>query len=219
MLAELQEILENLRAGNAPPEGDGVAAQAMRELGELMQDQQQLLDRTFQQAQRGAFGDPNQAPTPGEQGEVTEGLGALMEGLEGMLGEGQLPEALGEGQQAMRGAGEALRNGNLGAAADLQTQALDQLRQGAAELLEQFITAAGQQPGGQNVQRIPQPAMDPLGRPLPGLGADTSNRIKVPDEADLQRARDILEELFRRAGERTRPLFELDYIDRLLRRF
>jgi hypothetical protein len=35
----------------------------------------------------------------------------------------------------------------------------------------------------------------------------------------LQRARDILEELFRRAGERTRPLFELDYIDRLLRRF
>jgi uncharacterized protein (TIGR02302 family) len=219
LLAELQEILENLRAGNTPREGDGVAAQAMRELGELMQDQQQLLDRTFQQAQRGAFGDPNQAPAPGEQGEVTEGLGALMEGLEGMLGEGQLPGALGEGHQAMRGAGEALRNGDLGAAADLQTQALDQLRQGAAELLEKFITAAGQQPGGQNVQRIPQPAMDPLGRPLPGPGADTSNRIKVPDEADLQRARDILEELFRRAGERTRPLFELDYIDRLLRRF
>jgi uncharacterized protein (TIGR02302 family) len=219
LLAELQEILENLRAGNAPREGDGAAAQAMRELGELMQDQQQLLDRTFQQAQRGAFGDPNLAPAPGEQGEVTEGLGELMEGLEGMLGEGQLPGALGEAQQAMRGAGEALRNGDLGAAADLQTQALDQLRQGAAQLLEQLITAAGQQPGGQNVQRIPQPALDPLGRPLPGLGADTSNRIQVPDEADLQRARDILEELFRRAGERTRPLFELDYIDRLLRRF
>ena len=219
LLAELQEILENLRAGNVPREGDGAAAQAMRELGELMQDQQELLDRTFQQAQRGAFGDPNQAPAPGEQGEVTEGLADLLEGLEQLMGEGQLPGALGRAEQAMRGAGQALEAGELGQAADLQTQALNQLRQGAAELLEQFIGAASQEPGGQNVRRIPQPAMDPLGRPLPGLGADTSNRIQVPDEADLQRARDILEELFRRAGERTRPLFELDYIDRLLRRF
>ena len=219
LLAELQELLENLRAGNPPQQDEGVAAETMRELGELMQEQQELLDRTFQQAQRGAFGDPEQAPAPGEQGEVTEGLGELMEGLEGLMGEGQLPGALGEAQQSMRGAGEALQNGDLGAAADLQAQALDQLRQGAAQLMEQFIAAAGEQPGGENVQRIPQPAMDPLGRPLPGLGADTSNRIQVPNEADLQRARDILEELFRRAGERTRPLFELDYIDRLLRRF
>ena len=37
--------------------------------------------------------------------------------------------------------------------------------------------------------------------------------------AELQRAREIMDELRRRAGERQRPKFERDYIDRLLRRF
>jgi len=41
----------------------------------------------------------------------------------------------------------------------------------------------------------------------------------VPDEIDVQRAREILEELRRRLSEPTRPQFELDYIDRLLKRF
>jgi Domain of unknown function (DUF4175) len=35
----------------------------------------------------------------------------------------------------------------------------------------------------------------------------------------LQKSRQILDELRRRAGERSRPAIELDYIDRLLRRF
>ena len=42
--------------------------------------------------------------------------------------------------------------------------------------------------------------------------------IKMPDANDLARARDILQELRRRAGERGRPPQELDYIDRLLQR-
>jgi hypothetical protein len=43
--------------------------------------------------------------------------------------------------------------------------------------------------------------------------------VKVPDKLDIQKAREILEELQRRAAERGRPLNELEYIDRLLRRF
>jgi len=35
----------------------------------------------------------------------------------------------------------------------------------------------------------------------------------------MQRSRQILDELRRRAGEHYRPQIELDYIDRLLRRF
>ncbi len=217
LLSELQDLLENLRAGTAPREGEGMAGQAMRELGDLMQDQQQLMDETFQQAQRGAFGDETQIPNPGDQQQLRQQLGELMEGLEGAMGE--IPGAFGDAEEAMRGAGQALEAGDLDAALAQQTQALEQLRQGAAQLLEQMIGEGGDQPGGENVQRIPQPATDPLGRPLTGMGADTGNRVQVPDEADLQRARDILEELFRRAGERTRPLLELDYIDRLLRRF
>ena len=60
---------------------------------------------------------------------------------------------------------------------------------------------------------------DPLGRGLLGRGYQDEGRTKIPDEADLQRSREILEELHRRAGEFRRPAIERDYIRRLLRRF
>jgi len=43
--------------------------------------------------------------------------------------------------------------------------------------------------------------------------------VKVPDAIDAQRAREILDELRKRSGEALRPPSELDYIDRLLKRF
>ncbi len=48
---------------------------------------------------------------------------------------------------------------------------------------------------------------------------DISNGTKVPDEIEMQTAREILEELRRRLGDQARPTMELDYIERLLRRF
>ena len=50
-------------------------------------------------------------------------------------------------------------------------------------------------------------------------GPDLGSSVKVPDAIDAQRAREILEELRKRSGEALRPPVELDYIDRLLRRF
>lgn len=61
--------------------------------------------------------------------------------------------------------------------------------------------------------------LDPLGRPQQTEGPDLGTSVKVPDEIDVQRAREILEELRRRLGEPSRPALELDYIERLLRRF
>jgi hypothetical protein len=43
--------------------------------------------------------------------------------------------------------------------------------------------------------------------------------VKIPDEIDMQRAREILEELRRRLGETGRPPVELEYLERLLKRF
>ncbi|MGE3782448.1 MAG: DUF4175 family protein, partial [Alphaproteobacteria bacterium] len=60
---------------------------------------------------------------------------------------------------------------------------------------------------------------DPLGRPVSNSGTYDRGDVKIPDENILQKSRRILDELRRRAGERTRPEIELDYIDRLLRRF
>ena len=59
---------------------------------------------------------------------------------------------------------------------------------------------------------------DPAGRPFQGGGMDTS-RVMVPNDSELARARHILDELRRRAGERARARLERDYIDRLLERF
>jgi len=41
----------------------------------------------------------------------------------------------------------------------------------------------------------------------------------LPGASEIARARAILQELRKRAGERGRPQQELDYIDRLLREF
>ena len=54
---------------------------------------------------------------------------------------------------------------------------------------------------------------------MPGAGQMDTGDVKLPDKSDLQRAREILQELRRRAGENQRPRYELDYLDRLLKRF
>ena len=60
---------------------------------------------------------------------------------------------------------------------------------------------------------------DPLGRQSGAKGSNFGSGVKVPMESDLQRAREILQELRKRAADRNRPKEELDYIDRLLKLF
>ncbi len=62
---------------------------------------------------------------------------------------------------------------------------------------------------------------DPLGRPLHQgtSGATDAGDVRVPDEMEQARTREIQEELRRRGADRTRPQPELDYIDRLLKPF
>ncbi|MFX7029267.1 DUF4175 family protein, partial [Acinetobacter baumannii] len=73
-------------------------------------------------------------------------------------------------------------------------------------------------PNQQGPGRAQAERFDPLGRPI-GSDWDDGRSTKVPDAQDLQRSREILDELFRRSGEAFRPLIERDYIDRLLKRF
>jgi hypothetical protein len=61
---------------------------------------------------------------------------------------------------------------------------------------------------------------DPLGRSRENRGRAASGEdVRIPDEMELQRSREILNELRERSGERGRPAFELDYLERLLNRF
>jgi uncharacterized protein (TIGR02302 family) len=251
LLSQLQNMLENLRMarpGQMPQQGSSEAQQMMRNMRELMQRQQQLLDRSFraqqQQGQQGQQGRMGQRGQQGQQqgGEQPDANGQLgdaagqQEGLRRMLGEmmrrlgdglGDIPEPLGRAERAMRDATEALQRRQPGEAIGPQTEALDQLQQAARDFAEQMQRRMQGQWGNPNDDEVgatdgtPRDRVerDPLGRPLSNNGTYDQGDVKIPDQNTLQKAREILDELRRRAGERFRPEIELDYIERLLKRF
>lgn len=134
---------------------------------------------------------------------------------------GSIPRPLGQAEQAMRAAREALEQGSSGQALGPQGDALDHLQQGMEALLEDFAQQLGGQEGeGPGMGAAGEGERDPLGRQR-GRGGylQSGDGVEIPDEAVLQRAREILNELRRRSGERHRPEIELDYFERLLRQF
>ena len=212
MLALLQSLLENLRLSNSgggggdanSPENKALT-DASRGLGDLMGKQRELLDKTFKGRQGDAV-DPKALQK--EQSAIQQQLGEILKGLKGQ--KIPVPGAMGRADESMGLSGRELGSSDLtGSSAD-QKNALDELRNAAGELANLMKKQAGQdQRDGQNE--------DPLGRQ--GNGVSTGTGVKVPEASQLQRARDILLELRRRAGERGRPQQELDYIDRLLKEF
>jgi uncharacterized protein (TIGR02302 family) len=245
MLSQLQDMLENLRMarpGERGQRGNSEGEQMMRGLHDLMQRQQQLLDRSFraQRRQDQGQGDgaaqsaqPGGAPDaaqPGDLGdsaaqqeELRHALGDMMRHMSDGLG--GIPDPLGRAERAMHDAAGALQRGQPGAAIDPQSEALDELQQGARDLAKQLqdrLSKGWGSPGDGEVtdQELPDKGdRDPFGRPLSANGPYDQGDVAIPDESILQKSREILDELRRRAGERSRPTIELDYIERLLRRF
>jgi hypothetical protein len=90
--------------------------------------------------------------------------------------------------------------------------------------LEQFMEmfSPGEGEGeGQVGARPGDNQRDPLGRDTqsPNNGQVNREGVQIPDEMELRRTREIVDELRRRRGERERPPLELDYLDRLLDQF
>ena len=88
-------------------------------------------------------------------------------------------------------------------------------------MAEQLNQGTGTQGSlGRHGQGGNDPNRDPLGRPMQSsAGNDLGLSTKVPSDIEIQRARQILRELQNRIGDRSRPRIELDYIERLLKRF
>ena len=142
-------------------------------------------------------------------------LAALMKGLEGM---GMQPgEGFGEAGEAMGEAEGSLGKGEGDRAVGQQGRALEALRRGAQDMMQQMQQAMqGEQGGGQEGGRQQSSDRDPLGRPRATTGPDFGETVEVPDEIDVQRARRILEEIRRRLGNALSPEIERDYLERLL---
>jgi hypothetical protein len=224
MLSQLQEMLENLRAQPYAQQNDPAAQQGqqlMQDLDKLAQQQQNLLDRTYRESQQLAPGQqsPNADRFAQDQGNLRQKLDQLGKQFGALMG--QTPQQLGQAGQEMGEAEQQLRSGMPGNAIDPQTQALEALRQGQQAMMEQLAKRFGRGTGPRNGPDQDQfgQSTDPLGRTLPGAGQIDTGDVKIPDQSDMQRAREILDELRRRAGQSQRPRYELDYLDRLLKRF
>jgi len=149
-------------------------------------------------------------------------LGGSFPGLDSPEGEASR-DALNDAGRAMSEAEEALREGDNAGALDRQAEAIESLREGLRELGEALAQEQGQQvPGGQGEQVaqgervVPR---DPLGRELGSNGRIGTDEELLQGEDVYRRARDLLEEIRRRSGERNRPEAELDYLRRLLDQF
>jgi uncharacterized protein (TIGR02302 family) len=206
LLAMLQAMLENVQVAGGEGQGgstvgDQATNQALQGLGDVMGKQRLLLDKTFRQSD--GSGDPKDGGAKGlaqQQGALKGELDALKKKA-GKKGGSNLDKA----GTFMQGAQQALTMGDFGRATTYQKYALDELRQAG----EAIAKAAGQQG---------QAGQDPLGRASTPRGSGSGD-VHIPDAQVLQRARDILMELRRRAGQQGRPKEELDYIDRLLKQF
>ena len=184
-------------------------------------------------AEAPAIADP--AADARRQRALRRALGEMMQQFGDLTGE--VPEGLGRADQAMRESGEALAEGR--DARDAQGRAMRALMEGGRQMAQEMQRqgmsqdgegegepqdSAGQgDPGGQgeDLARDQGEGRDPLGRrQRENAGAiDNGSDTLVPDEAEQLRTRRLQEELRRRLGERERAPAELDYIDRLLRRF
>ncbi len=256
LLSQLQQMMNNLQAGRTQrgQQSSGPMRQQMDKLGELLRQQQQLMNQTYQlnqqlqdqlqqseRQQQGEQGKQGQQDQQGQQSQngrpltaeqlrqalkelrrqqqsLRDQLGQLQQSLKGL---GIKPgKGFGDADKAMGNATGALGKGEGERALGEQGRALQALRQGAQDMMSQMMQAMGQRDGQGQGQprgdRMGRNDRDPLGRPRSTSGPDFGDQVKVPDEIDIQRAREILNQIRKRLGDALSPALEKQYLERLL---
>lgn len=225
LLSQMQQMLENLQTGRMPQpnQQSRELAEMLNQLGEMIRRQRELMEQTHRFGQQQQGEQDRRQNGNGErrrqQGQLQQGQNDLARQLQEMMRRmeelGMQPgNQLGEAQQFMGQAGEAIGKGQSGRAVENQGDALNALREGADQMIEQMMA----QGRGQGRRFGNNPNEDPLGRPRQTDGPQLGSRHKIPGEIDVQRARRILEELRKRLSDPSRPRLELDYLDRLIPR-
>jgi hypothetical protein len=225
MLSQLQQMLENLRMARPSQGRNGQQQQQMSQMQDMMRQQQQLLDRSFQQSRNGQQQQNSQGDAQQQQA-LRQMLNQMMQQMQQQGG--GVPQAMQRADRAMRGAEQALGQNQPGQAVGPQSDALDALQEAARAMANQMMgDNYGDGPGGEPLDNpgLRQAQRDPFGRLLDtengngGIDDGGTLRMGKSNESALDKAKEILEELRRRAGERERPAIEHDYIDRLLKQF
>ncbi|MFZ2467007.1 MAG: DUF4175 family protein, partial [Parvibaculum sedimenti] len=223
MLQQLQAIMENMRtpqksAGMTPQEQ--AMQQGVDKIGKLIDKQNELMAQTFQQGAKmgagaGKGGKASMHDLRKSQEALREELAKAVLELE--KSGAKAPPALVDAGNSMKSAEERLGDERTDRATAAQGKAIAEMREGAQGLADQMMQSMAGRRG--SAGRGQNSASDPFGRPTANGSTTIGNDVAVPNKIDVQRARKIIEELRRRAGELGRPKNELDYLDRLLKRF
>lgn len=229
LLAMLSQILANMdvqltegEQGQGEGETNAQMQQSLDNLSETMGEQRELNTRTQEEQSSSGGGGGEQEGGQGgqqlaeQQGEIRQGLAEAQRMAEES---GAAPSpSLESANRAMREAENALRRGDLEGAREAQEAALDNLREGAESLAaEMRDRGRARERGGREGES--GAGRDPLGRMLPGQGGGEGGEGGVPDQGDPVRAREIYDEIRRRAQDPSRPEAEREYLRRLMDRF
>lgn len=219
LLTRLQEIIENISVGNLSDLTGNMSAEVaevIHTLRQLMSDQQELLDETFRMLRED---EPEDFSTQGEAGRQGQ-MQAVLQDLMGRLDEFGYgaPREFSRADRSMERSVRQLEADRPSQAVDHQTEALEHLRSGADSLMEEMMEQAGEDATGDGRNFFAAPR-DPMGRHMGGSGQEDTSDFTLPDRGAIIKAREILDELYKRAGEQYRPLEEQEYLQRLLRRF
>ena len=238
MLDSLQRMMENLQSAKRRNQQNEMAREMNRQMGELdklTREQQQLRDKTFRDRQQNGEQQKQERQGAGEEQDLQRRQEALRERLEelqrrmkqfGQKGE----EGFDEAEQAMRDAEKGLGEGSQQGrdqAVDAQGRALEGLRKGAQSMAQQMQQGEGQgqagpgpgDPNGPMREGRNSPNPDPLGRESRDRSYNPQSRYDPQGVPAAERAQRVLEELRKRFSDPSRPREELDYLERLLRRY
>lgn len=248
-LQSIMENMQTPQQAGAMSEGEQAMSEAIDKIGELIDQQRALMDETFRQqpgpvqegeeistagkegaggeGQSGEGGKASHTPGAGDanalaklradQKALREELDALMKEL-GSDGEAA-SDSLSQAGQSMKNAEDRLEAERADRATAAQGQAIDQMQAGAQGLADKLMQGMAGRMGNSGRGNGMAQGNDPLGRGTPTGPPQIGSDVAVPDKIDAERARDIIEELRNRATKLGRPKIELEYIDRLLRRF
>jgi len=231
LLEQLSQLMENMQmARRQPGQGQGQGQHAMRGLQDTLRQQQRLSDDAFRklQDQFNGQGSSQEKKGAGDLAGRQQALRKRLEQQQKDLAGGQASkrggarEALGKAGRKMGEARDALKNGDIPGALDRQAEALDALREGIDGLGRELAKNQSQNVGQQgNLANGPDSnaRRDPLGRHAGSLGQRGSDSTLLPHRDLYRRSRELVDEIRRRSGDRSRSRMELDYLQRLLDRF
>ncbi len=230
-----QAMRDRMQRGDPNEDGDGLTDQPMPGLNDQMRpDMGQRNQNQQDQKQPGQKGnDPTDNMTADQLRDALKQLRQQQDDLGKQLGElqknlgslGMKPnQNYGKAQQEMKGASGQLAEGNGEGAVQGQGRALDALRKGTREMMNQLMAQMQQQGQGQGQGQMPgqtgqgnQNGRDPLGRSRNDGGfSDNPNDNMVPDIINAERARQILDAIRERLSNNPTFSEERRYLERLL---